>query len=228
IPRPPNAFILFRSSFIRDHKVTSKVEGNHSNLSKIIGMYWRTLTKEQRNEWEAKAEQALIEHRKRYPDWRFRPATNATVQPKTKIKDGARRGRARKDPPDRAGKEESKESPGKGRTMTRAEEEDSRLTKIAGLLVEGQEGEALERAVEEWEAERQKSRRSVSKDDAIDFDFDFGHESAPIDVGIVLSHLIACTCLELDGPRSTSFRNSRVESVLVGVNVGVVFAHYNT
>ncbi|KAG5732417.1 hypothetical protein E4T56_gene11313 [Termitomyces sp. T112] len=162
IPRPPNAFILFRSSFIRDHKVTSKVEGNHSNLSKIIGMYWRTLTKEQRNEWEAKAEQALIEHRKRYPDWRFRPATNATVQPKTKIKDGARRGRARKDPPDRAGKEESKESPGKGRTMTRAEEEDSRLTKIAGLLVEGQEGEALERAVEEWEAERQKSRRSVS------------------------------------------------------------------
>ena len=39
IPRPPNAFILFRSSFIRDQKVTSKVEGNHSNLSKIIGEF---------------------------------------------------------------------------------------------------------------------------------------------------------------------------------------------
>lgn len=37
IPRPPNAFILFRSSFIRDQKVSNKVEGNHSNLSKIIG-----------------------------------------------------------------------------------------------------------------------------------------------------------------------------------------------
>jgi hypothetical protein len=36
IPRPPNVFILFRSSFIRSQQVTGKVEGNHSNLSKII------------------------------------------------------------------------------------------------------------------------------------------------------------------------------------------------
>ncbi|KAG6860425.1 hypothetical protein C0995_011330 [Termitomyces sp. Mi166 len=168
IPRPPNAFILFRSSFIRDQKVTNKVEGNHSNLSKIIGMYWKTLTKEQRDEWEAKAAEALIEHRKRYPDWRFRPATNArsaNVKPKMKTKDGTRRGRARKDPSDRGngdGENESKEGSGRGRPMVRAQEEESRLTKIAGLLVEGQEGEALERAVEEWEAERRMSSRSAS------------------------------------------------------------------
>lgn len=37
IPRPSNAFILFRSAFIRDRKVSDKVEGNHSSLSKIIG-----------------------------------------------------------------------------------------------------------------------------------------------------------------------------------------------
>jgi hypothetical protein len=37
IPRPPNAFILFRSSFIRSQQVPGKVEGNHSTLSKIIG-----------------------------------------------------------------------------------------------------------------------------------------------------------------------------------------------
>lgn len=37
IPRPPNAFILFRSSFIRSNHVPGKVEGNHSTLSKIIG-----------------------------------------------------------------------------------------------------------------------------------------------------------------------------------------------
>jgi hypothetical protein len=37
IPRPPNAFILFRSSFIRSQQVPEKVEGNHSTLSKIIG-----------------------------------------------------------------------------------------------------------------------------------------------------------------------------------------------
>src|SRR5271169_6356719 len=33
IPRPPNAFILFRSSFIRSQQIPGKVEGNHSTLS---------------------------------------------------------------------------------------------------------------------------------------------------------------------------------------------------
>ena len=40
IPRPPNAFILFRSSFIRSQQVPEKVEGNHSTLSKIIGEHF--------------------------------------------------------------------------------------------------------------------------------------------------------------------------------------------
>lgn len=40
IPRPPNAFILFRSSFIRSQQVPEKVEGNHSTLSKIIGKHF--------------------------------------------------------------------------------------------------------------------------------------------------------------------------------------------
>jgi hypothetical protein len=39
IPRPPNAFILFRSSFIKSQQVPGKVEGNHSTLSKIIGNF---------------------------------------------------------------------------------------------------------------------------------------------------------------------------------------------
>lgn len=43
IPRPPNAFILFRSSFIRSQQVPEKVEGNHSTLSKIIGKRFRLL-----------------------------------------------------------------------------------------------------------------------------------------------------------------------------------------
>ncbi len=38
IPRPPNAFILFRSSFIKAQHIPGKIEGNHSALSKIIGM----------------------------------------------------------------------------------------------------------------------------------------------------------------------------------------------
>ncbi|THU77881.1 hypothetical protein K435DRAFT_599973, partial [Dendrothele bispora CBS 962.96] len=71
IPRPPNAFILFRSAFIRSQKITGKVEGNHSTLSKIIGMYWRKLSSSERAVWEEKARIAQDEHRTKYPDWRF-------------------------------------------------------------------------------------------------------------------------------------------------------------
>ncbi|KAJ7157531.1 high mobility group box domain-containing protein [Mycena crocata] len=73
IPRPPNAFILFRSSFIRSQNVPGRVEGNHSTLSKIIGKYWHALPATERARWEDKARAAQAEHRRRYPDWRFRP-----------------------------------------------------------------------------------------------------------------------------------------------------------
>ncbi|KAH9991881.1 high mobility group box domain-containing protein, partial [Russula vinacea] len=73
IPRPPNAFILFRSSFIKSESVPGNIEGNHSTLSKIIGIVWKTLPPAERQLWEKRAVQAQAEHRARYPDWRFRP-----------------------------------------------------------------------------------------------------------------------------------------------------------
>ncbi|KAJ6577011.1 hypothetical protein DFH09DRAFT_1311022 [Mycena vulgaris] len=77
IPRPPNAFILFRSSFIRSQNVPGRVEGNHSTLSKIIGKYWHALPPSERARWEDKARAAQAEHRRRYPDWRFRPGNSS-------------------------------------------------------------------------------------------------------------------------------------------------------
>ncbi|GLB41612.1 putative high mobility group [Lyophyllum shimeji] len=74
------------SPFIRSQQVAGKVEGNPGNLSKIIGMYWKTLAKEGHVEWEPKAALAQLEHRKRYPDWQFHPGANALA--KLKIKDG--------------------------------------------------------------------------------------------------------------------------------------------
>ncbi|KAG5641839.1 hypothetical protein DXG03_004121 [Asterophora parasitica] len=91
IPRPPNAFILFRSSFIKGDYVPERVEGSHSNLSKIVGMYWRTLPPAERTRWETEAAHAQLEHRKRYPDWRFRPAANALAKLKVVEEDSARR-----------------------------------------------------------------------------------------------------------------------------------------
>lgn len=71
IPRPPNAFILFRSSFIRSRSVPASLVPNHSALSKICGKIWNALPREEKKYWEEKAEEALKVHRERYPEWRW-------------------------------------------------------------------------------------------------------------------------------------------------------------
>jgi hypothetical protein len=55
-------------------------------------MRWKTLPQAERDEWEAKAVAAQAERRKRYPDWRFRPATAAVA--KLKSKDASARSRS--------------------------------------------------------------------------------------------------------------------------------------
>ncbi|TFK25398.1 hypothetical protein FA15DRAFT_655093 [Coprinopsis marcescibilis] len=73
IPRPPNAFILFRSSFIRSQHVSTGVETNHSTLSKIIGLTWQNLPHEERQLWHRKAKLAEEQHRIKFPQYAFKP-----------------------------------------------------------------------------------------------------------------------------------------------------------
>ncbi|TFK46484.1 hypothetical protein OE88DRAFT_1739376 [Heliocybe sulcata] len=132
IPRPPNAFILFRSSFIRAQHVTEKIEGNRSTLSKIIGKYWKALPREEREVWEAKAVKAQADHRKKYPDWRFSPGTNALA----KVKDGPRKRNNRK---------------GRGEAEEEERSREKRCAKIADLLAQGRTGSDLEVAIQEYD-----------------------------------------------------------------------------
>ena len=73
IPRPPNAFILFRSYFIKSQHVSSEVETNHSTLSKIIGLTWKNLPIEERQIWHARAKVALEDHKRKFPSYAFKP-----------------------------------------------------------------------------------------------------------------------------------------------------------
>ncbi|KAH9937967.1 hypothetical protein B0H21DRAFT_53085 [Amylocystis lapponica] len=132
IPRPPNAFILFRSSFIRAQHIPGKIEGNHSALSKIIGKCWKALPREEREVWEAKAIVAQAEHRMMYPDWRFRPGANALA----KVKDGPKRRSNKK---------------GRGEAEKEVRSREKRCAKIADLLVAGKTGMDLEAAVQEYD-----------------------------------------------------------------------------
>jgi hypothetical protein len=124
IPRPPNAFILFRSSFIKSRHVSTEVETNHSTLSKIIGLTWQNMPHEERQFWHSKAKLAQAEHKRKFPDYAFRPshvrAKGAAAAEKRKVRE--------------VGPKDMK-----------------RCAKIAQLLVEGKKGADLQAAVEEFD-----------------------------------------------------------------------------
>ncbi|KAI0692902.1 hypothetical protein BC835DRAFT_1416270 [Cytidiella melzeri] len=85
IPRPPNAFMLFRANFVRQKHVPGSIETNHGSLSKIIGNCWKALPESERKVWDGKAKKAKAEHQKMYPDYRFRPVHNKNKKNKSKV-----------------------------------------------------------------------------------------------------------------------------------------------
>lgn len=121
IPRPPNAFILFRSAFIKSQHVSTEVETNHSTLSKIIGLTWQNLPEDERQVWHSKAKAALDEHKRKFPQYAFRP-----LHSKDK---GSEKRKVRE-----VGPKDLK-----------------RCAKIAELLVEGLKGQELEEAIQEFD-----------------------------------------------------------------------------
>jgi hypothetical protein len=122
IPRPPNAFILFRSSFIKSRHVSTEVETNHSTLSKIIGLTWQNMPHEERQFWHSKAKIAQAEHKRKFPDYAFRPSH-------VKAKGATEKRKVRE-----VGPKDMK-----------------RCAKIAQLLVEGKKGADLQAAIEEFD-----------------------------------------------------------------------------
>ena len=71
IPRPRNAFILFRCDFVRQKKIPTQVEKDHRNISRIVGKIWRQMSDEQREPWVLMADGEKMAHSKLYPTFRF-------------------------------------------------------------------------------------------------------------------------------------------------------------
>ncbi|KAI0313756.1 hypothetical protein OF83DRAFT_1086119 [Amylostereum chailletii] len=122
IPRPPNAFILFRSSFIKSQHVSTEVETNHSTLSKIIGLTWQNMPPQERQFWHGKAKAAQAEHKARWPDYAFRPLHM-----------------------------KGKAQPEKRKVREVGPKDLKRCERIAQLLVEGKKGADLEEAIQEFD-----------------------------------------------------------------------------
>ncbi|QLQ78876.1 hypothetical protein HG537_0B02240 [Torulaspora globosa] len=77
IPRPRNAFILFRQhnhKLLIDEWTAKGVEIPHnSKISKLLGVKWKELSNEEKVHWKQLAEKEKNDHEKKYPDYRYKP-----------------------------------------------------------------------------------------------------------------------------------------------------------
>ncbi|KIO23466.1 hypothetical protein M407DRAFT_45884, partial [Tulasnella calospora MUT 4182] len=71
IPRPRNAFILFRTNFVEESKLTRSTEADNRNISKIAGAVWRALPPEEKLEWHKKATEEKEMHKQKYPNYKY-------------------------------------------------------------------------------------------------------------------------------------------------------------
>ena len=73
IPRPPNAFMLYRSHLLKTGRIPREVEQRQQNISRVAGECWNMLTKEEKAVWHAEAKKAMELHKIRHPGWKFSP-----------------------------------------------------------------------------------------------------------------------------------------------------------
>ncbi|KAJ3711527.1 hypothetical protein C8R42DRAFT_728552 [Lentinula raphanica] len=135
IPRPPNAFMLFRADFVKQKHVPNSIETNHSSLSKIIGSCWRSLPVEEKAIWEKRARLEKAEHKRKYPEYRFRPVHNKNKN-KTDAPSAPKKVKVDSLPPSLASIE-----------AMRTEREGF----IAQCLLDGFKGDALKSTVSQWD-----------------------------------------------------------------------------
>ncbi|QRV96613.1 HMG (high mobility group) box protein [Ceratobasidium sp. AG-Ba] len=105
-PRPPNAWILYRSDKLRE-LASNQPPGPRkpqAEISKIISQMWSSEGPETKGRYEARAEEKKAEHAALYPDYKFAPMKKedkallrkAQRQEKEEAKQQARRQRPRK------------------------------------------------------------------------------------------------------------------------------------
>ncbi|GAA5853470.1 hypothetical protein JCM8547_002468 [Rhodosporidiobolus lusitaniae] len=82
IPRPRNAFILFRSHAVSNGLIPKSMGiTDHKNISQIVGSVWRGLSDEERKEWDDLAQEEKRQHAEKYPEYRFQPKSKGKRAP---------------------------------------------------------------------------------------------------------------------------------------------------
>ncbi|KAG7663291.1 RFG1 [[Candida] subhashii] len=76
IPRPRNAFILFRQKYHQTVLDEGSVIRTNPEVSRELGRRWRALSPEEKEHWNNLAEEEKKNHAKKYPGYRYTPRRN--------------------------------------------------------------------------------------------------------------------------------------------------------
>lgn len=77
IPRPRNAFIIFRCYLVAEKMVPSNFANNHRNISRIVSNMWNRLSDVDRQSWQEAARQEKAEHQRLYPQYKYKPVSKS-------------------------------------------------------------------------------------------------------------------------------------------------------
>ncbi|KAI6133355.1 hypothetical protein EDD16DRAFT_1699471 [Pisolithus croceorrhizus] len=95
IPRPPNAFMVFRSWLWNQDNLKS-VERDNRNVSRIAGRIWNDLSDEQRAPFRKMADEAKMRHAQLYPDYKYTPSFRKAKKSSQRLAKGRREGSTKK------------------------------------------------------------------------------------------------------------------------------------
>lgn len=88
-PRPPNAFMLFRSDFwAKEKQKEFPIERDHRDISRIAGHCWNNLDGEEKARYQKRAEQAKDLHTLQHPGYKYAPTIRRERTAKRKTKKG--------------------------------------------------------------------------------------------------------------------------------------------
>ncbi|KAJ3994222.1 hypothetical protein F5050DRAFT_1809804 [Lentinula boryana] len=97
VPRPANAFIVFRSHWWSENKACPSVETDHREVSRIVAHHWNMLSEEERLPFRQEAEARKRQHAVQFPDYKYAPGTRKSVKPRKKVSRDSRAEKAKCD-----------------------------------------------------------------------------------------------------------------------------------
>lgn len=85
VPRPRNAFMLFRSAFAAAQKIGTNIERDNRHITRIIAHCWNRLSESEKQVWRNKAATEKAVHAIKYPNYRFHPVLRAKKPTKRRV-----------------------------------------------------------------------------------------------------------------------------------------------